>query len=63
LPSGHEPRFCLESSHHLAWIQSRDSLPTRVSRTIRSKVCLISMIWSTTRIHCLSTLPTGYGTM
>jgi hypothetical protein len=59
LLTGDESWFYYEYPHDSAWVPSRATLPTRTSKRIQTKKCLISVIWSTSGIHSLLALPAG----
>jgi hypothetical protein len=57
--TGHETWFYYEYPHDSAWAPLRATLPTRTSKKIQAKKCLISIIWPTSGIHSLLALPAG----
>jgi hypothetical protein len=59
LLTGDESWFYYQDLHDSAWAPSRVTLPTRTSKKIQTKSCLVSIIWSTFGIHSLPALPAG----
>jgi hypothetical protein len=59
LLAGDESWCYYEYPHDSACAPSRATLPTRTSKKIQTKKCLISIIWSTSGVHSLLALPAG----
>jgi hypothetical protein len=57
--TGDESLFYLYNPSDSAWPESRDTLPERIRRKIRTNKCLISVLWSVTGIHHLIDVPPG----